>query len=494
MTKKRFDISSEKGFALIYMAGILTVLLLFTGLAIDAGRAYVVKAQLAKAVDGAALGAARMLNSGDPRAEAAAIFKANFPAGYLGTTGPDPTTASNFFSVDTVAAAGVNVVTVNAATVLPTTFMKLGNINEVSIDAMGEAQRRMVDLSLVLDVSSSIGSRWNAVRDASRAFINSFDRNGDRVSLITFGNGARVVDQMPSSRGFDKTRVMADVPNTLPGGSTNMVEGLFRGWDEVRSVPRGQQSGLRVIVLFTDGASNSVPGMYDGTGVAKGLRTWDFPDNGADPDGQTHSHPQINGLFDTETGNPSPSFGVPVIWNCHAGKSLPQILMNIADGGCTVAAARHLPSTSRHTHFRSSGIPTTFPLQTSTLTVDGVAQSTRRGLVNFDSGVNLYPAHVVNINNAARNLVEIIGNAARSDTSGDYRIRIFVIGMGELVRYNLGSLEETSESILKRIANDKTSLDFNSAQLEGKYFFAQTEADVGPAFQQLQAQIIRLSK
>ena len=68
---------------------------------------------------------------------------------------------------------------------------------------------------------------------------------------------------MPAGRGFDKARVMADIPNTLPGGSTAMVQGLYRGWDELRSVPNGQQSGLRVIVLFTDGASNSVPGIYN---------------------------------------------------------------------------------------------------------------------------------------------------------------------------------------------------------------------------------------
>ena len=66
---------------------------------------------------------------------------------------------------------------------------------------------------------------------------------------------------MPAGRGFDKAGLMADIPSTLPGGSTNMVEGLYRGWDELRSVTDGQQSGLRVIVLFTDGASNSVPGI-----------------------------------------------------------------------------------------------------------------------------------------------------------------------------------------------------------------------------------------
>lgn len=483
MTKNRFDISGEQGFALIYMAGILSVLLIFAGLAVDAGRAYVVKAQLSKAVDGAALGAARMLNSGDPRGEAERIFKANFPTGYMGTAGTDPTASGGFYAMQTVQASGVNVVTVTAATTLPTTFMRLANFNEVQITSTGEAQRRMVDLSLVLDVSSSIGSRWGAVRDAARAFVNSFDRNGDRVALITYSNGARVIDQMPASRGFDKTRVMADIPNTLPGGSTAMVEGLYRGWDELRAVPRGQQSGLRVIVLFTDGASNSVPGMFDTSGIAKGLRTWDFPDNGADPDNQTHLNPQIAGLYDTQTGNAGPNFGSAFRWDCTTPLS-----------SCTRPEAPWLPTTSRHTHFRSSGIPTTFPLQTNTLTINGVAQSTRRGLRNFSSTQGRYPAHVININNAARNLVEIIADAARSDTGGDYPVRIYAIGMGELVRYDLGSIPETSESILKRVANDRTSPDFKSNQLEGKYYFAATAADVGPAFQQLQNQIIRLSK
>ncbi len=86
MTRHRNALSNEKGFALFYMAVFLTVLLIFVGLAVDTGRAYVVQAQLSKAVDGAALGAARMLNSGNPQQEAANIYRANFPNGYMGTT------------------------------------------------------------------------------------------------------------------------------------------------------------------------------------------------------------------------------------------------------------------------------------------------------------------------------------------------------------------------------------------------------------------------
>jgi len=63
------------------------------------------------------------------------------------------------------------------------------------------------------------------------------------------------------------------------------------------------------------------------------------------------------------------------------------------------------------------------------------------------------------------------------------------------VRLPLGTRGETSESILKRIANDPSSApDFNPNQLEGAYYYAETAADVSAAFQALQNQIVRLSK
>ena len=90
----------DKGFALVYMAVLITFLLVATGLAVDGGRAYVVKAQLTKAVDGAALSAARNMNSGNPRVEAEKIFRANFPDGYLGVSSvTNPTTEPSFFEL-----------------------------------------------------------------------------------------------------------------------------------------------------------------------------------------------------------------------------------------------------------------------------------------------------------------------------------------------------------------------------------------------------------
>ena len=124
---------------------------------------------------------------------------------------------------------------------------------------------------------------------------------------------------------------------------------------------------------------------------------------------------------------------------------------------------------------------------------NGTTQSTARPLRDQNTTTGRYPTEVFNINNAARNVLEIIADAARDD-NGDYRIRIYTIGMGELVRYMLGTMPERPEDILMRVANDVRSPDFDEDQLEGKYYFARDAADVGPAFQALQNQIIRLSK
>ena len=168
----------------------------------------------------------------------------------------------------------------------------------------------MVDLSLVLDVSSSIGWRWPAVRDASRTFVQSFDAANDRMALATYGNGARGAGPDAGKPGVQQARHgQRPFRRTCRAAARRWWKGCIEAGTSCAPWPNGQQSGLRVIVLFTDGASNSVPGFYDvAPGVARGLRTYDFPKNLPDPDSQTWNNPTIQGLYDTDTGvvsNPS---------------------------------------------------------------------------------------------------------------------------------------------------------------------------------------------
>ncbi len=160
----------------------------------------------------------------------------------------------------------------------------------------------MVDLSLVLDVSSSIGWRWRrgSRRVAARSWTPS-TRRRTASSLIFFCNGARVVDAMPAGRGFDK-RGDGRHPQHPARRQHGHGGGHLSRWDELRSVPNGQQSGLRVIVLFTDGASNGVPGIYTGSATSRRLRTYDFPEEPAGSRQPDHDSPTISGLYDSETG------------------------------------------------------------------------------------------------------------------------------------------------------------------------------------------------
>ena len=81
-------IKEEQGQVLIMMAGSVLILILFVGLAVDAGMAYITKAKLSKAVDAACLTGMKALPNGQATATTLAthMFNANF-----GTNPPVPT-------------------------------------------------------------------------------------------------------------------------------------------------------------------------------------------------------------------------------------------------------------------------------------------------------------------------------------------------------------------------------------------------------------------
>lgn len=71
---KRFEptLGNQRGQAVIMTAAATLAILVVAGLAIDLGRFFVVRAQLSKAVDGAALAGARVLPAGETQAGVAA--------------------------------------------------------------------------------------------------------------------------------------------------------------------------------------------------------------------------------------------------------------------------------------------------------------------------------------------------------------------------------------------------------------------------------------
>jgi Mg-chelatase subunit ChlD len=490
----------QRGIALAYVGIFLVMLALIVGLAVDLGRAYAVRLELAKAVDAAALAAARVIPNGESLAEEEAknIFSLNFPPGYLGVTSlPDP--IIEFDRVESGPNLGAHLINVSASAVLPTTFMRVRDYETIDVSAAGQATRRLVDMSFIIDHSGSLGSDYDEVQDAAIQFVNFFDADNDRMALIFFASDAVVAEPINTAgRGFDRASIVSHIEDSAQEGKTATAEGLFRGWDQLRLVPPDIQSGLRVIVLFTDGAPNVFSGAFRrrtsnsssasfAAGTATGaIKVSDFPDRG----GTSINTPVVEGLWPISspccnTIDDEPACISPGCWagpNNTSGQ-------NYTNG--RVPGIPHLPNSSLHTGSSSSGIPTSFPLQTNGL-------AAQRTLVLETSGTTIaqhrYPSHAQNVAKASRNLAERIANEIRNDASGAHPIHIFTLGLGGLLNEGQGFPAETGSSILRRIANDPASSDYNATQPEGQYYFAGDPSQLDAAFQQIRDQIIRISE
>jgi Flp pilus assembly protein TadG len=509
MRDKVSRVPKEKGVVLFYMAALLVLLLLFAGLAIDLGRGYIVKAHLSKAVDGAALAAARVIGNGPAAARTAAaqIFNANFPAGYMGIANlTDPVADGTFFQ-SSVTADGSYVVQINAQATLPTTFMRVAGFNNMNVSSMGEATRRLVDMMFVMDHSGSMLSQYPAVKQAVINFINLYDTNYDRVGLVMYAANVWLTDSIRTgSRGFDKATMISHINASSSTGLTSTAEGLYQGWDQLRRVPSGSQSPLRVIVLFTDGCPNTFPARVK---VGTSSTVWN-PLNGS-----IHSNDyvlgntiSVGGLFLTNPAafaslsyvspaNDSGNYLTTSSTNIHS--VVPRYIPHLPNAPADLTAG-NIPLSYHPVHDVGAGTPFQFPLYDSTL----VGQ---RPLVDYDTAPtypasgNGYKNNMKNANNAARNLVEVIANAARNDSSGAYRIRIYTLGLGAQLTQGLGSPDATNDSItergdtfLMRVANDSRADSFSTSQMKGSYVYAANTSQLDAAFAQIRNMMLRLSQ
>ena len=465
----------QRGQAFVYIGISLFALVGMTGLAVDLGRGYVVKANLSKAVDAAALAAARRIGEGEAAAtaEATKIFNANFPSGFLGVKSVDSPPTITF----TTGSDQAYVMTVSSRAVLPTTFMQVAGFAELPVAASGQATRRLVDLAFVLDHSNSLGSVYGDVKTAAEQFVSYFDPVKDRVSLVMFATSTVVVDAInTSSRGFDKSTIVSHIDGSSVGVvSTATAEGLYAGWDQLRSVTNTSQSVLRVIVLFTDGAPNTFSGQFmvkpshgfgsPSVSTTGALFTYDFPAVG----GQGQNNPAVTGLAQIY-GSPS-DMGLHYIQPTNS---------------------TYTSGTNTNWQTVNPDIPT-LPLKDNHgFNLYESSLSGQRALIGGDGSG--YPNHVQNANNAARNLAETIANAARADNTGQYPIRIYTLGLGDLLNEDAGAVPETGSSMLMRIANDPASPSFNAQQAEGKYYFAGDTSQLASAFEAIRNQIIRISQ
>jgi Flp pilus assembly protein TadG len=199
------------------------MLIAATGVAIDMGRVQVVQSRLSNALDAAGLAAGNGVNSGNPSTIVNNYFYANFPVGYMGATISQPTI---------VVSQDNSILTLDVSGTVPTTFMRIFNIDNVPVSAHSEITRSSMGLELVivLDVtgsmSSSAGSgisKIQAAKNASTDLVNILYGSQTQienlwVGLVPFAQAVNI----GSSRGSWTSNPPSPYPSFGYGPTTWM--------------------------------------------------------------------------------------------------------------------------------------------------------------------------------------------------------------------------------------------------------------------------------
>jgi Flp pilus assembly protein TadG len=276
---------SEKGITLLFVGVALVFIVPMVGLGIDVGFLYNTKSKLQTAVDGAALAAARALNTGSSTASQALTaqhnavnwFYANFPSNYFGTQNTVMST-SNVSVFDDPNNAHLRDVTVSATTQVNTLFMKWVGVNYVTVGASGNASRRDIVAMLVLDRSFSIqmAGECSTMIAAAKTFTGQFAEGRDNIGLVTFG-GDVLMQQAPTTSfqsvlGYtnDQGSGTGLIDNINCQGNTNTATAISVAYNELWKM--NLPGALNVLVLETDGLPNTLTlNFWDSTNTVAGL-------------------------------------------------------------------------------------------------------------------------------------------------------------------------------------------------------------------------------
>ncbi|HLX36545.1 MAG TPA: vWA domain-containing protein, partial [Candidatus Binataceae bacterium] len=234
---------------------LLPILILFVGLTLDLGMAYVTKTALSRASDAAALAAMKNIKQGQAVAQQLAqeAFDANYSA--FGSNSPMPTVSVVF----TTNAANNTVVNVNATAQLNTFFLGiLPAFKTINVSTASQTTRPKLIMSLVLDKSGSMNKNGGATAlpPAVTNFLTYFDDSNDQVAEVSFSTLASV--DVPIGTGFTSPITTA-VDAMKFAGATFTQAGLSDGLSQITSVnvPSGE-SVIKVAVFFTDGWANTI--------------------------------------------------------------------------------------------------------------------------------------------------------------------------------------------------------------------------------------------
>ncbi len=174
--------ADRRGSVAWLMAAAIVPLVASIGLSIDGARAWLVKSRLSQAIDAAGLAGGRVISSPTRDTDIQMFFNANFPADFMKAQVDGP-----HIAVDT----DLTTITLNARATLPTTFMRVVGINELTVRADTVIKRtdRGMELVLVMDNTGSMrtNDRIGKMKVAATQLVNFLYGNRETVPNFWVG-------------------------------------------------------------------------------------------------------------------------------------------------------------------------------------------------------------------------------------------------------------------------------------------------------------------
>ena len=201
--KLRSFAKDARGNVALLFAFSLIPLLIGVGVAVDYGRALIVRERMNDAADAAALaiGSWPGLTQSELTTKAQQFFDANYPPSSLGTVGK---LNVNFVGDD---------IKVDVSGQVPTTFMQLANVDAVGVGASSTVTKkeRNIELALVLDTTGSMGNdgKMSAMQSAAKEMVKTLF-NGKaksetlKVGVVPFAAAVNIGADKLNSGWLDK--------------------------------------------------------------------------------------------------------------------------------------------------------------------------------------------------------------------------------------------------------------------------------------------------
>ncbi len=247
---------SERGATALFIAIAIVPLLAFVGLAVDTTRGYLVKSRLNQALDAAVLAGGRVYASPNRDDDIRMYFKANFPDGYM-----QATTAPLVITADDVN----KTLTVTAQATVPTTFMRLVDIDSMAVASATEVTiaAQNVEVALVLDITGSMaGSKIVGLRDAANALVDIVVQDQQtpfytKVAIVPYSMAVNVgATTAPQVRGAIPPKAISNITKANPAVVTSTNHGFNTG-DKIVINGGGTMTQLPNSVTASVTASNN---------------------------------------------------------------------------------------------------------------------------------------------------------------------------------------------------------------------------------------------